>query len=134
MPYTLPELPMSEDDEHEVWGWEVFFYEVPGTIRSIMREYGIASESYSIERLSICVQTVSSVMDYLEQHASDLSSADGAVVVQYVQELSKLATLVRKLVGYWETYLHQINQRNESTAYRTPVVHIPGRRGRPTLI
>jgi hypothetical protein len=50
------------DDEHEVWGWEVFFYEVSGTIRSVMREYGTANESYShyaVERLSICIQAVS---------------------------------------------------------------------------
>ena len=76
---------------------------------------------------------LSSVMDYLEQHASDLSSADGAVVVQYMQELSKLATLFCKLVGYWETYLDKINQQNESTAHRAPVVHIPRRRERPTF-
>ena len=97
-----------------------------------MREYGTANESYShyaVERLSICI---SSVRDHLE-NATNLSDADGAVVAQYVQDLSKLASLVRKLVEHWETYLDQIDQRNESTAYRAPVVHIPGRRGRPSF-
>lgn len=75
---------------------------------------------------------MSNVRDHLE-NATFLSEADGAVVARYVQDLSDLATLVRELVSCWETYLDQIDQRNESTAYRALVTHIPGRRGQPSF-
>ena len=126
---------MSE--EHEVWGWEPFFEEILRTLRSIMREYGTANESYShyaIERLAICVQAVSNVREHLRQATeTSLSDPETAVVMRYVQDLSELVSSIRDLVGYWETYLDQINQHNESTAYRAPVLHIPGRRGRPSF-
>ena len=102
-----------------------------------MREYGTANESYShyaIERLAICVQAVSNVREHLRQATeASLSDAETAVVMRYVQDLSELVSSIRDLVGYWETYLDQINQHNESTAYRAPVLHIPGRRGRPSF-
>ena len=53
--------------------------------------------------------------------------------MRYVQDLSDLVSLIRELVGYWETYLDNIDQQNESTAYQAPVVHFPSRRGRPSF-
>ena len=126
----------SDAEDQEVWGWEVLFQEVSATLRSIMRQYGTANEGYAhfaVERLGICVQAVSGVRQHLQASEANLSDADRAVVVRYVQDLEELASSVRELVGYWETYLDQIDRQSESTAFRAQVVHMPGRRGRPSF-
>ena len=89
-------------DEHEVWGWNVFFQEVLGTLNSIMREYGTANESYShyaIDRMALCVQAVSQEREHLQQ-ATEGDNAERVVVMQYVQDLSDLVSLICELVGY----------------------------------
>lgn len=67
------------------------------------------------------------------ENATILSGVGRVVVARYVQDLSELTSLVCELVGHWETYLDQIYQRIESTAYYSPIIHNPGRRGRPSF-
>ena len=102
--------------------------------RNIVREYGRANESYShyaIYRIAICVQMVSQVREHLQRATEGiLSDTERVVVMWYIQDLSELVN--HELVGYWETYLDNIEQQNESTAYRVPVVRFSGR-GQPSF-
>ena len=80
--------------------------------------------------MAICVQVVSQVREHLQRATeSILSDTERAVVMWYIQDLSELVSSIRELVGYWETYIDNIEQQNESTAYCVPVVRFSGRRG-----
>ena len=66
---------MAAATSHE-WGWEVFFDEIAVFLRESGRQFGNCSENYAnyaIERLEICIITVSCLKAHLE---------NGAVVVQ----------------------------------------------------
>ena len=99
-----------------------------------MRQYGTANEGYAhlaVERLSTCVQAVSSVRDHLENGRSILVDDDGREVVsRYVHLLMELSSCLRQLVSFWEAYIDGVNAND--TAYRAPLVRLPGP-GRPSF-
>ena len=129
----------AEDDnqELEVWGWENFFQNISAFILYLMRQYGTANESYShyaVERLTLCVRSVSDVREHLrrqtfEMGTVDVSEEERSVVIRYVQKLGQLIDNLRRIGLLWEAHIDMADQRNESTAYRAPVIDLP--RGRP---
>ena len=46
--------------------------------------------------------------------------------------LDELISCLRRLVGYWEVYIDEMNRGSSDVAYRSPVVRLP-RRGRPAV-
>ena len=57
----------------EVHGWEGFFEEVSLFLESLSRQYGTANERYShyaVERLGICIQSMSRVREQLHEAAT----------------------------------------------------------------
>ena len=94
-----------------------------------MRQYGTANERYAhyaVERLATCVQAVSSVRDHLINGPLSLPSENERVVVShYVHMLDELVSCLRRLVGYWEVYIDEMNRGSLDVAYQSPVVSLP---------
>ena len=122
----------TEPEESVVWGWQRFFDEVHTVQETVMRQYGTANERYAVERLATCVQAVSSVRDHLNVPSSLPSENESVVVSHYVHMLDELVSCLRRLVGYWEVYIDEMNRGSSDVAYRSPVVSLP-RRGRPAF-
>ena len=124
----------SGGEENVVWGWQRFFDEVHTVQESVMRHYGTANERYAhhaAEHLSTCVLAVSRVRDHLVDGRSSLPTENERLVVsRYVHMLDELVSCLRRLVGHWEVYVDELSGGSADVAYRSPVVRLPGQRGR----
>ena len=127
-------LELGRDLNMAVWGWHTFIEEIQDFLSRADREIGKASAyaHYVIERLEICVQALSNVL----QHLNKL-----AVNEEIAQEIREIRTAVHEirnscivLHGIWQSRMDEIEQlASMSASYEVPTINREGR-GRPQLL
>ena len=91
-----------------LWGWEWFFDELAAFMRDLNRQVGCANESYceyAVERLEICIQSVSSPIDHLRTRPAHINESDTSVAARYSVHLTELLQCLRGLYMEWQGYV-----------------------------
>ena len=81
-------------------GWEAFFDKIAVFLRESGRQFGNCSENfanYAIERLEICIITVSRLKAHLENGAVLVQPQYHEVVTGYKNSMESLVTYLRSL-------------------------------------
>ena len=100
------------------------------------RQFGNFSENYAnyaIERLEICIITVSCLTAHLENGAVLVQPEYHEVVTGYKNNMESLVTYLRSLSGEWERYIASMEHVSESLRYRVATRESVSR-GRPPFI
>ena len=105
---------------HILWGWERFFEELSSFLDDINRQAGHSNESYCeyvLERLEVCVESVSSLRDLLRTRPPSVTEGESHIAVGYSTQLTELLRCLRRLYMKWQEYM---DRRNTSSSYSTP--------------
>ena len=121
------------EPEHVLWGWERFFDELESFLRDISRQAGTANESYceyAVERLEICIHSVSSLLHQLRTRPAHVTDHEAGVAAHYSVQLAELLQCLRRLYGEWLRY---IDEGRSLPSYFAPSFHSSGP-GRPKFM
>ena len=113
-----------------------FFDKIAIFLRESGRQFGNCLENYAnyaIERLEICIITVSRLKAHLENGAVLVQPEYHEVVTGYKNNMESLLTYLRSLSGEWERYIASMERVSESLRYRVATRESVGR-GRPPFI
>jgi len=126
----------SSQAESELWGWEAFFEEIASFLRESGRQFGSCSENYanySIERLEVCIITVTRLKEHLENGITRVQSEYHEVVTRYKNSMEALVVYLRSLSEEWDRYIASMERMSESLRYTVATTESSGR-GRPRFI
>ncbi len=118
----------------EVLGWNELFSELGTFLQSLERQLGLANKSfteYAIERLSVCLTSVSYVRNVFSVELE--GGSDDTTLKQFESMCSELHEILSHLLLVWREYEENITCDTHETQYRAPILH-SGRRGRPSFI
>lgn len=121
------------ESDHVLWGWERFFDELASFMRDINRQAGIANESYceyAVERLEICIHSVSTLLDQLRTRPVHVTDSVADIATRYSVQLAELLQCLRGLYIEWQRY-H--DEGHSLPSYSAPTLH-SSTRGRPKFI
>ena len=121
-------------DQADLLGWEQFFNELSSFIRCINRQRGSANEGfseYTVERLEMCTESVSSLIHHLRLN-TPTDDAAARVVMQYSAYLSELLECLRSMLREWQDYLNHYHMRSE-TSFCVSLTQSASRPGRPSF-
>ena len=88
------------EPESVLWGWERFFEELSAFLRDLNRQAGTANESYceyAVERLEICLQSVSSLVRQLRSRPAHITDHEASVAACYSVQLAELLQCLQQL-------------------------------------
>ena len=128
MPVPSPSTHDMADGEHEVLGWDRFFAELRSLLVFCYRGRERADRQFAahaVERLRIAVQNVSAISDVLRTAQEDL-------VRGYAERMDDVVLAIHLVIGYWESYMENLDNQLERLAYHAPLLYT-GRRGRPAF-
>ena len=95
-----------------LWGWERFFEELESFLRDLNRQIGLANRLYSeyaVERLEVCIHSVSSLVDLLHSRSpSETSTGVVQLSVQLAEQgwVWACPTPFSRVLGIRAGYLH----------------------------
>ena len=101
-------------------------------------QIGTANQSYThyiIERLENALRNVDAISDRLSialDPENELEAVEQEVISRYLEMVDELASCIRSLLCYWDTYLDEILSMSTVSRYRASVTHT-GNRGRPSF-
>ena len=131
------ERPFSESsEESQLWGWEAFFDELSAFLRELHRRYESCSEaygSYAMERLEICISSVSRLKNHLEDGLTRVEQENRPIVRRYVSDMEELVSYLRSLSREFQDHVDARERMSESMRYRVEVSQPTGR-GRPRFL
>ena len=122
----------------ESFGWSRFFVEVGRVLDSCQNQIGTANQSYThyiIERLENALRNVDAISERLSialDPENELEAVEQEVISRYLEMVDELASCIRSLLCYWDTYLDEILSMSTVSRYRASVTHT-GNRGRPSF-
>ena len=98
--------------ESQLLGWEAFFDKIAVFLYESGRQFGNCSENfanYAIERLEICIITVSRLKAHLENGAVLVQPQYHEVVTGYKNSMESLVTYLRSLPVWRMGEIHSLN-------------------------
>ena len=120
--YSEAEILIKAHQMDSLWGWERFFEELATFMRELHRQAGSANESYceyAVDRLEVCIQSLSSLIDHLRTRPSHVTESQASVAAQYSVQLTELLQCIRGLYIEWQGYSD--GGTRPSTAYSAPL-------------
>ena len=97
-----------------------FFEELESFLRDLNRQIGLANRLYSeyaVERLEVCIHSVSSLVDLLHSRSPSETSTD---VVQLSVQLAELLQCLRRIFLKWQAQIDG-EEVHAETSYTAPV-------------
>lgn len=128
---------MASSSESQLWGWETFFDKISSFLRESGQQFGNCSENYAnyaVERLEICIITVTRLKEHLENGVALVEPEYHEVVTAYKNNMEDLLMYLRSLSEEWERYIVSMERISESLRYRAVTTESVGRPGRPRFI
>ncbi len=116
---------------------EKFFNQIIQFVNEVQRQFGTATERYTlyvVERLEVCVSSVRQLKDHLTR----LSGTSGVqpdviqLVNEYIHSLQELIQCLEALSVQWTAYSDRVGNPDISSAYRASTDG-SGQIGRPPL-
>ena len=122
----------------EVRGWSRFFEELRRIIAESHQQIGVANEGYVqyiIEKLETGLRSVNSIKEILVNGEHELEGEEREIAANYSRRIAEVATCIQTMLSYWHLYQDRLDSVNTDveTGYQVQVVHVQGRRGRPTF-
>lgn len=108
----------SSEERSPLWGWETYFEELYDFIASLDGDrMSFANErftDYVIDRLRICVNTLSRLIDHLQSNSNSIElDEDDVEVVEYYQLLlNQLLDAIRRILSDWQKHFDHLQVRS----------------------
>ena len=128
-----------EEVDTEPWGWSVFFDSIKSFLRDLRRKFGLCNlryVEYALERLDICLGSVSLVIDVFNEalgtteHGEE-DSSELQILLFYRGQLEELVLCLQQIAVEWQS-LKDTLDANELSPDTYRVTAVPtGSRGRP---
>ena len=127
-----------EQVDTELWGWTAYFDNIKSFLRDLSRKFGLCNlryAEYAVERLEICLGSVSAVIDQfndgLQGHSTNQDEEETRILLFYRGQLEELTVCLQQIVIEWQT-LKDTLDANEWSPHAYRAIAVPtGARGRP---
>lgn len=127
-----------EQADTEPWGWTTYFDNIKSFLQDLSRKFGLCNlryAEYAVERLDICLGSVSLVIDQfndgLQGHSTNLTEEETEIVLFYRGQLEELIVYLQQIAVEWQALKDMLDANEWSPhAYRAITV-ANGTRGRP---
>ena len=128
-----------EQADTEPWGWTAYFDNIKSFLRDLSRKFGLCNlcyAEYAVERLEICLGSVSLVIDQFNDALQDHSSTnqneeETRILLFYTGQLEELTICMQQIAIEWQM-LKDTLDANEWSPHAYRAIAVPtGARGRP---
>jgi len=91
---------MASFPESQLWGWKSFFNGITKFLCESRSQFGNCSQNYAdyaVERLKICITSVSHLKDHLENAVALVQPEDHDIATGYKNSMENLVMYLRSL-------------------------------------
>ena len=130
----------SGEERNPLLGWETYFEELSDFITSLdgdrMNEFCQRKIHCVVDRLSICVNTLSRLIDHLQSNSNSIElDEDDVEIFEYYQlQLNLLLDAIRRIASEWQRHFDHLQIRSgtrRESAFQVSSIHTSNGPGRP---